>query len=264
MKSMMLTALFSVIATPVMANSFQAQTDLNYGWVDIGNVDLNAWQAQQRFFLAPVSTAGAVPLAEAAFMQRQSSLAATFTRLTVDAAGQDLHNNAWSIGGEYMDRSHNYYAALDLEFVNNSKEYEATTKLGYFVQKDWLVTADIYHIKDESGRTALEYGASTKKLLDLNTGDFIAITGGFRNQDDSTLTAYHVGADYYFGKNLSVGVGYHWVSAGVFQTDNDGFEVRSNWYVLPNLALNASVGRVFLDDVNLDETAYQIGASYRF
>jgi hypothetical protein len=264
MKSYLLTALFSVISASAMASSYQTQTDLNYGWVDIGNVDLNAWQAKQRFFLAPVSTDGAVPLAEAAFMQRQSSLAATFTRGTVEVAGQDAHNNAWSVGGEYMDRSHNYYAALDMEFVNNSKEYEATTKLGYFVQNDWLVTADIYHTKDDLGRTALEYGASTKKLLDLNTGDFIAITGGLRNHDDSTLTTYNVGADYYFGKNLSVGLGYHWVSAGVFQNDQDGFEVRSNWYMLPNLALNASVGRIFLDDVSLDETAYQIGASYRF
>jgi hypothetical protein len=264
MKSYMLTALFSVIATSAMASSYQSQTDVNYGWVDIGNVDINAWQAKQRFYLAPVSTDGEVPLAEAAFMQRQSSLAATFTRGTVEANGQDAHNNAWSVGGEYMDRSHNYYASLDMEFVNNSKMYEATTKLGYFVQNDWLVTADIYHTKDEMGHTALEYGVSTKKLLDLNTGDFIAITAGFRDEDDSNRTMYNVGADYYFGKNLSVGLGYNWVSAGVFQSDNDGFEVRSNWYVLPNLALNASVGRVFLDDVDFNETAYQIGASYRF
>jgi hypothetical protein len=264
MKSFMLTALFSVIAIPAVADSYQSQTDLNYGWVDVGNVDLNAWEAKQRFFLAPVSTDGAVPLAEAAFMQRQSSLAATFTRLTVDGPGIDAHNNAWSMGGEYMDRSHNYYASLDMEFVNNSKEYEATTKLGYFVQNDWLVTADIYHIKDDLGRTALEYGVSTKKLLDLNTGDFMAINASFRNQDDSSITAYEVGADYYFGKNLSVGLGYHWVSTGVFQSDEDGFEVRSNWYVLPNLALNASVGRMFLDDVSLEETSYQLGASYRF
>lgn len=264
MKSYLLTALFSVIVTPAIASSYQSQTDLNYGWVDVGNVDLDAWQAKQRFYLAPVSTDGAVPLAEAAFMQRQASVAATFTRASVNAAGMDAHNNAWSIGGEYMDRSHNYYAAFDMEFINNSKAYEATTKLGYFVQNDWLVTADIYHIKDDLGRTALEYGASTKKLLDLNTGDFIAITAGFRNYDDSTLTSYDVGADYYFGKNLSVGLGYHWVSPGVFQSDNDGFEVRTNWYVLPNLALNASVGRIYMDDVSLNETAYQLGASYRF
>ncbi len=264
MKSYLLTALFSVITTSAMAGSYQAQTDVNYGWADLGNVDINAWQAKQRFYLAPVSTDGAVPLAEAAFMQRQASLAATFTRATLDGVGPDQHTNAWSVGGEYMNRSHNYYAALDMEFVNNSKAYEATTKLGYFVQNDWLVTADIYHTKDETGRTALEYGASTKKLLDLHTGDFIAINAGFRNQDDSTLTAYEVGADYYFGKSLSVGVGYQWVSAGVFQSDNDSFEVRSQWFVLPNLAVNASVGRIFLDDVSLDETAYQIGASYRF
>ena len=67
MKSYLLTALFSVIVTPAIASSYQSQTDLNYGWVDVGNVDLDAWQAKQRFYLAPVSTDGAVPLAEAAF-----------------------------------------------------------------------------------------------------------------------------------------------------------------------------------------------------
>lgn len=265
MKNFIISALCSVMSVSAMANSFQSQTDVNYGWVNLDNADLSSWELTQRFYLAPVNTDGAVPLAEAAFMQRKSSLHAGFNRLTVDVPGSaDGHLNSWSVGGEYMDTHHNFYAALDWEFLNDSKAYEGAAKLGYFVQPDWLVTADIYHTKDDLGRTQLEYGASTKKLMDLNTGDFIAITAGLRNLHHSTDTLYEVGADYYFGKNLSVGLGYQWLSPGVFQTKQDGVEVRSQWFVLPNLAVNASVGRIYQDDISLKETAYQLGASYRF
>jgi hypothetical protein len=265
MKSYVLTALFSVISVGAMADSYQSQTDVNYGWANLDKGDLSNWDLKQRFYLAPVQTQGAVPLAEAAFMQRQASLSAGFNRLTANPDNVDKsHLNSWSLGGEYMDSQHNYYAALDWEFSNGSKAYEGSAKLGYFVQNDWLVTADLYHTKDWQGQTQMEYGASTKKLLDLNSGDFIALTGGFRNLHHSTDTLYEVGADYYLGKNLSVGVGYQWLSPGVFQTKNDGFEVRSQWFALPNLALNASVGRVYQDELGLRETAYQVGASYRF
>ena len=264
MKSFLITALCSVISAGAVADSFQSQTDVNYSTVDVGPFDLSAWQLKQRFYLAPVNTDGATPLAEAAFMQRQSSVAGSYTRAKLDTNQADAHASSWSLGGEYMDSSHNYYASLDWQFENNSKAYEATTKLGYFVQNDWLVTGDIYQIKDDMGHTALEYGVSTKKLLDLTNGDFFALTGGLRNHDDSTMTSYDVGADYYFGKNLSVGVGYSWYSPGVFQSNHDSYQLRTQWYVLPNLALNASVGKIFVDEMELDETAYQVGASYRF
>lgn len=265
MKSYLLTALCSVISVGAMADSFQAQTDINYGDIHFKEGDLSSWDAKQRFYLAPVQTEGSVPLAESAFMQRQSSVHAGFNRITLDPkAAKKQHLNSWSIGGEYMDSQHNYYGALDWRFINDSKGYEGTAKLGYFVQNDWLVTADFYHTKDWEGKTQMEYGASTKKLLDLNTGDFIALTAGFRDGHHDNYTDYQVGADYYFGKNLSVGIGYEWSSPGVFQTKQDNFELRSQWFVLPNLSLNAAVGRDKVEELNLRETAYQVGASYRF
>lgn len=256
-------ALLSMVSVAAVAGSYQSQTDVNYGWADIEGADLSSWNLKQRFYLAPVQTEGSVPFAEAAFMQRQASVHGTFSRDSVEYAGMKAHNNSWSVGGEYMDSRHDFYASLDWKFVNNSKEYEAVTKLGFFVQNDWLVTGDIYHVKDNDGSTFLEYGASTKKLLDLDTGDFIALTAGMRNFNHSTWTAYNVGADYYFGKNLSVGLGYEWDSKGVFQTEADSYEIRSQWFALPNLALNAALKRVeYLDEE--DETLYQVGASYRF
>lgn len=256
-------ALLSLASATAVAGSYQSQTDVNYGWADVEGADLSSWNLKQRFYLAPVQTEGAVPLAEAAFMQRQASLHGTFSRDSVEYGEFEANNNSWSVGGEYMDSRHDFYASLDWRFINNSKEYEATTKLGFFVQNDWLVTGDIYHVKDFAGSTYLEYGASTKKLLDLDTGDFIAITAGMRNYNHSTWTGYNVGADYYFGKNLSVGLGYDWNSKGVFQTEADAYELRSQWFALPNLALNASLKRVdYLDDE--DETLYQVGGSYRF
>ena len=88
-----------MVSVAAVAGSYQSQTDVNYGWADIEGADLSSWNLKQRFYLAPVQTEGAVPLAEAAFMQRQASLHGTFSRDSVEYGAFEANNNRFYCSG---------------------------------------------------------------------------------------------------------------------------------------------------------------------
>jgi hypothetical protein len=101
----------------------------------------------------------------------------------------------------------------------------------------------------------------TKKLWDLGTGDMINLEADILNYRDDSATRYGVGADYYFGKNFSAGVGYQWISDGVLSESEDSLSLRTKWFALPNLSLSAGIA---FDALETGDDLYQLGASYRF
>lgn len=261
MKRTILASFIAVFSFGALANTYQHQSDLDYSWGDVGAADVDTWSFQHKFFLTPVSLNTNAPYAEAAFIGRNSNVNAAYSYSKIDFPGGDTSQSAWSIGGEYMDQSHNFYGALQWIEYNGTDTRAVLGRAGYFVQPDWLVALDIRHTRPDGIGSYTEYGVSTKKLLALETGDFINLEARYMDIRDRSESEYGVAADYYFGKTVSVGLAYDWTSKDVVSSETDSFTVRGSWYVTPALALKASVT---FDDLITNDDVYHVGASYRF
>lgn len=260
-------------STAASANSFQFQTDLSYQWMDLQQqpqAHSANWQVRQQIYLQPVQLNTAQPLAEAAFLQRQSSLNASYDRSDVRyaVAGnmQRSYSNSWSAGADYMSAQHNFYAALNLYQPNQSANRGATAKLGYFMQQDWLLTVNMTRYSSDIVAIEPLYAVSSKKILQLPNGNWLTVTASFVNTPDSSNNGYQAEADYYLNPAWSVGLGYDWESSGLLGNDGlNGLALRSHWFVTTAWAMQASVRRSKQSNsAAAAEYNYQLAASYRF
>lgn len=262
MKRTILASLIAAFSVGAMANTFQHQSDVGYGWGDQGVGEQDTWSIEHKYFLTPVSLNNNAPYAEAAFIGRNSNINAGYTYTNYDFPGiSDFSRSAWSLGGEYMDQSHNYYGSLKWTEYNGSDDRRVQGRIGYFVQPDWLVALDVRHTRPDGIGSYTEYGVSTKKLLALDSGDFINIEARYMDIRNQSESEYGVAADYYFGKTVSVGLAYDWISKDAVSSEEDSFTVRGSWYVTPALALKAAVA---FDSLQTGDDVYSVGASYRF
>ncbi|MEE2025638.1 MULTISPECIES: putative porin [Alkalimonas] len=261
MKRTLLASLLSVVSVTAMAASYQNESSLNFSWGDVVQADLQQWEFSHRYFLTPVQGNVAAPLAESAFLSRNSNVFGDYVRGTQKEDGIKLSSSSWRLGGEYMDSSHDFYVGFEFESINRSSTKSALTQLGYFFDSDWLVTFDIDHTRPDSAGTRTEFGFSTKKLMRLPTGDHLNVEASYRDLRSTSRNAYSFGGDYYFGKELSVGLFYDWTSKNIVSTAQDSFTVRGQWFPMNNLAVRASVS---FDSFETGEDLYTVGASYRF
>jgi outer membrane protein W len=258
MKLRILTALVSLLSASAMANNFQHQSSADYGSLDLDGADVSAWTLNHQYYFAPVNQNDSAPWAEAGFVNRASSVNGTFVRTNIDTPFGDVSANAWGLGGEYMDSRHDFYASAGVTMLNGSSANELTASAGFFVQKNWLVKADVFRSKDEEGDTMNDYGISTKALMPVMNGDFLVLTAAWRQFEATDSNGMELGADYYVRPYLSFGVEY---SNDTDESDNT-IGVNSQYFVNSNLALRGSLTRV--DTGEEKETAMQLGASYRF
>lgn len=254
------SVLASTIAVGAQAQSFQFQTDADYNSTDLGPADVNGLQVRQQFFLSPIQNGDNQPWREAAFLSRSSSANLTFNRIDIDGGDDEMNVNAWGVGGEYMSNSHNFYAALDVNFLNGDNTFGATGKLGYFVQQNWLVALDVYHSNPDNEGSSTDYGLSTKAVVPVMNGDHVVVTASFADFEEGN--GHAVAADYYIRPYWSVGASLRDDMPTVQNVFGDSVELRSEYFVTPQLALRGALSRVDVGDE--DENQFAVGASYRF
>ncbi|EGM78130.1 hypothetical protein Rhein_1547 [Rheinheimera sp. A13L] len=257
MKRSMLALLIAVVSTGAAANSYQNESSVDYINGDLGTSDIDSWTLKHQYFFNAVDTSGKTPLAEAAFINKNASVFGTLSHNPI----RNLNGNAWSVGGEYMDQSHNFYGKLEWTHFSGTDQQDVDGTVGYFISNDWLVGAIFEHDRPDQGGSRTNYGVMTKKLWDLGTGDMINLEAEILDYRQASTTRYGVAADYYFGKNFSAGVGYQWLSDGFLSESDDSLSLRAKWFALPNLSLSAGVA---FDALETGDDLYQLGASYRF
>ncbi|MEO3680251.1 putative porin [Rheinheimera sp. FR7-31] len=261
MKTTMLASVIAVFSASALANSYQHQSDASFGWGDVATGELQNWSLRHEFYLTPVRS-GTVPYAEAAFISRNASVFAgyDYTKFDLPSVAEFSFSN-WQLGGVYQDKAHNFYAAAAVSEVNGNDDRQLDISLGYFVASDWLVKLDARNIDNEGQGSYTEYGISTKKLLALEKGNFINIEASFMDVKGNDISEYSVAADYYFGRNIAVGLVYDWLSDDLVNAEEDSFTLRGSWFLQPNLALKAAVA---FDNYVTQDELYQLGISYRF
>jgi hypothetical protein len=194
--------------------------------------DSNALALSGSWYFAPVRTDG-VPLAEAAFLGRASSLSAMVARLDVfdtDLDAQGL-NVSWYLPGNWLYASvsatrSEFITALSSTFVVKEKDTNVYGTLGITPIDGLRITTNI----DEDG---YDPNLSARYVGKLPNGHFYA--GGASIVDaDFGDTAFGLDFDYYLDETASLGVGY----------GDDGFqetwELRAEKFFAKSWAVGAS------------------------
>lgn len=247
-----------LVATHVHAG-YQYQADVDYTKVNAADTDVHATSMQLHWFVDPLLHGDEEPWAEAAFLQRSRNFSVALDHNSLQLDGRPSDANSWSLGTEYMSQGHNVYAAGTISMLNGDNSLAGQAAVGYFLAKNWLVKADVYH-HNMAGQTAqTDYGVSTKLIVPVLGGDYVVLNAAIANFEQGA--AHNLSADYYMRPWWSVGVALREAAPG-WQQLGDATEIRSEYYLWNRLALRGAFARV--DVGNETDNQYSVGASLRF
>lgn len=231
MKKTALLLGLSLLSSTAIANTYNAQVDVDY--LKIDNFDVIGVEGS--YYFDHVTTKNTA-WAEAAFMGKNNRVSVGYLDLNGDAYTLNL-------GGDYYHN--NIFVGLDVAYTDPDYDSSDTTlsaELGYFFAKDWLV---LISGADEDFSDSLEL--STKYIATLADGQFINIEASYLNLD-SDFTA---SADYYWTAKSSVGL-------DLSTEEGYNFGVNAQHFFTPTIA--ARVSYISLDN----DDAFAIGVTGRF
>lgn len=190
------------------------------------------------------------PLAEANFLDKQSSFDVAYTRFDFD----DHNSNAWALGGTYVLQGTGLYLNASMVHLNGYSEDAYILGGGYYLSRDWTVSVNTEFDEDLSYQGV---SLGSKKLFNLGGDNFVTLEGEYTNPDEGD-DSFAISSDYYLNRHLSVGLGYEWADRF-----SDGISsVRSQWFVNEMFAVSAEVAYVDYDEGS--DTTYMLGALIRF
>lgn len=207
------------------------------------------------YYFDRVSTAQG-PLAEASFLDLQSSVSAVFERYDTDF---DDFNTATLAGTYSLKESGVFLTGSVTHFsnINSSNDKLYGFGGGYYLSDDWALFGNTEFDEDLE---YLGFAIGSKKLISLGDDRFVNIEASYGNPDEGK-DSFALSSDYYFNSNLSVGVGVAWDDE-LLDPDNTIYTVRSEWFVSENVSLQASID--YIDGNSDSDTAVSLGARARF
>jgi hypothetical protein len=228
--------------TEVAASYFNSDAIDNYA---IGGI----------YYFDSVSTTQG-PLAEASFLDLESSVSAVFER---NETVFDDFNTA-TLAGTYSLKESGIFLSGSITHFSNINS--ANDKLygfggGYYLSDIWAVYGNTEFDEDFE---YLGFAIGSKKLISLGDDRFVNIEASYGNPDEGK-DSFAISSDYYFNTNLSVGIGLAWDDE-LFDPDTTIYTARSQWFVSENVSLQASID--YIDGNSNSDTAFSLGARARF
>lgn len=244
-----MTYVASLFAFSLMSGVAQADFNAELNGSVIKADDLKVYAVGGSYYFEQVST-NKGPLAEASFLDKQSSVDAVFSRWDFDGG----NINAWGVGGTYVMQGTGLYLNAAVAHVNGYSEDSYSLGGGYYLSHDWTVSVDTEFDEDLNYQG---FSLGSKKLFNLGSDNYINLEGSYTNPDEGD-DSFTVSSDYYFNQFVSLGLGYEWADSF-----SDGVSsVRGQWFVNDKFAVSAEVAYVDVSDDS--ETTYMLGATMRF
>jgi hypothetical protein len=181
------------------------------------------------------------PLAEAAFLQRRSFIAATHSELDVDGGGSA---DAQTIGAGFFIPNSIFFVAA--HYLKAEDEDNTALTLGITPIDGLLVTTTHYTESDD-----YVANLSAKYVRQLAGETAINLEAEFVDGEDGADNAISLAADYYFTNFFSVG-------AVVQDEGESAYGIRTRYFFNDSFSLNGQ----FTTSDNLDTLL--IGATFRF
>lgn len=231
-KALAAAIVLTMTSGAVLAQDYQFDVGVDYTDVEDGD---GAFGAYAEYHFSTVDTSGR-PLAEAAFLTKSSNV---YVR---GAADFDIAN----VGVEFYIPNSMFFIGADFYRTDFGGVSDNTwaARLGITPIDGLLITTTI---PEED----YEVNLQAKYVTALGGDNFLNLEAGFQDGGDfdDTLT---LGADYYFSRSFSVGLGY--ADFG----DDDAFTIRTR-----NFFTEAFSGELSYTDTDAG-SAVNVGVSLRF
>jgi hypothetical protein len=270
-------ALAAAVALSVsgLASAGEYQFEVNglYNESEMGRVDIDTWGIGGTFYLEAVNDSKG-PLAEAAFLNKASFINAGYSDTEIKSRGLGkVDGDAFVIGGEYVIPEGNFilgasYSNGDIDGLD-IKSYGLT--VGKYLNDNTSLRFN--YINDDDDLSDTDTDTFELKLHhltgDINNGMQIGVDAsiGYADTDsragDYDAWAFGVGADLYLTRQFSLGAGVQ-VIAGDKEAKGDGYDLRAQYFFMPQFAVSLSYSELDLDSAPDDFEGWTIALTGRF
>lgn len=248
--------------------SYQSEINVGYEYLDFEYDSVNAHHTSLRaiHYFSPLDVTD-VPLAEAAFLNRASSVSIAYQYDDYEAPAQDLENKYRSLDVNYYVPNTMFFAGAGLRQDKSEGYYDYGGYGSYDYETDWetdwvgrlgvapvdglLIWSEFYeHVKVSD-----YWNLNAKYVKPLSSGRAFGIESSYQNAG-SDVHQLHVIGDYYFSNKFSVGL-------GILHYEADNYEdkdilLRTRYFLTDKISLDLTY-----TDQNYRDT-WRLGASARF
>jgi Putative general bacterial porin len=260
------TAIALLASNLAMANDFHAEISANYTrgkttyTSSTGDFSYNDKSSLLggRYYLTSVETAGK-PLAEAAFLGKNSSISATYYdyRSKIDyGSGDSFDNNGSSnsIGAFIYVPSTILVLGASYSSSSGQRDHSTQYTLGVTPVEGLMVYTSFWG-DSEIRRNNI----NAKYVMPFDNGAAVNMEMGFRKGKDDEKNNYSLSGDYYFNRYYSLGLATGW-------GDGTSYGIKSTCFVTEAVSLFGALYTAKSDFPGLDASGktWVIGASIRF
>jgi opacity protein-like surface antigen len=251
----------------------------NYSELDVGPFDIDKWgiDLYGTYFLNDVNT-NKGPRSEAAFLDHASSVTLyggyaeldDVVELEANLGGIDIDDDdseTYGIGGRYVTKqAGSWIIEGDWRRTKPAHLEIDTYTIGigkYITDNTSLVITYADADLDEGGDTD-GWSAGLEHFWRLSSGG-IKLEGnaGYVNVDDGDdIDIYNLAGTWYINDNLGFGARYGKFDGGAAEADK--YSIFSEWFITRQFAVSLAYDYSELDDTDVDNNAFTIGARYRF
>jgi hypothetical protein len=263
MKKLLLSAVIAAVSMNA-AHAYQVSLSGDVGYNQTNNninSDATGITAGGTYYFKNVSSSSG-PLAEAAFIQRASSISANYNYTYAENDFAHRNINQVGIGGQLYVPNSDFYAAAGVTHINgqgNSTNGGAyNLSVGILPINDLLLTVGLVSTYDLPNNET-DPTIHAKYLTKIGVND-VNIEGGarFGNHDNS----YNLRGDYYLDRTLSIGATYN---LQTLDHADDAYTIGLNArkFIAENISVQGGVSAG--NDHNGDSTfGVNVGGTYRF
>lgn len=218
MKKSIVPAMLSMLALPALAGSYQFELAGTYNNIDIEGIDTDTYGLIGAFYFNRVDDSVG-PIAEAAFLNKASSLNLGYATSKTDVGPFNIDGDAWQFGGRGVFGEQGIlqgsYTKADVEGFNTD-----TFNIGggAYLDDHSTLLVSYRFVEDEFDNTDHGLALDYKNVMPLQGDTALNIEAGigFINTDlgDDVFSITGL-LDYYFNPKFSLGGGLGYASAGL-------------------------------------------------
>ncbi|TQV86305.1 putative porin [Exilibacterium tricleocarpae] len=253
------------------AGTYQTEITPSYstGEIEVGSadVDIDEFRLGGEYYFGGVDDSKG-PLAEAAFLDRASSVRASYGMGEIDGNGGDLDTDRFSLGGRFVDSASGWIFSIDYsEFEIDDGGDETETwdfSVGKYIAENTAVTFT-YRTEEEGNDDTDFYVAEVKHIAELSGGAYLSLEGllaiGDADERDDPIV---YGGSFTYYPTRHFGIGALAALEDSDDTEETTYSIFGSWFASDTLAVTASYDIVDDDEINVESDVFTIGAILRF
>lgn len=269
MKPIIYSAIFtaSSFALAPFAISDTYRYEIYTSYSELDEVDEYSVNLQAKYYFSAVSTAD-LPLVEAAFLQKASSLTLTTSNNNYKAGSYENDTYTRSLNANYFfpdsiifvgaGVSQQKHAIHNFDDGNDTYDYstdwrsDVSARIGVAPIEGLQVWSEFY----EDYSVSEYWNLNAKYVKPLSNGKAINTEIYYSDNDNFGVRSVTASADYYFTHRLSVGAGLAHILYD--RDDNDSYHVRARYFVTQNISFDAAYYSADYSD------SWTVGGMFRF